>query len=584
MSRRVLNVCVALLACAALSCDELEPARARPAPIGAPERGAAPPSPAPEGPKADPLGDVAASIRWLDQGWSKEQIDRWYTTPQGSELMPYRMFMALEQAEGAALLRDVENMQRLRFLTGYESPRNPDGLPVGLVKDGESIGMTCAACHTNQINYQGVGLWIDGGPAMADFNGFMEGLVAAIEATLRDATKFERFAARVLGDGASEEAKRALHAELKQVYKVRASALKVNHAEVPAGYARLDAFGRIINKALRLADARNGSPSDAPVSYPFLWDTPQHDYVQWNGFAANIGLGPLQRNVGQIIGVFGSIELDVENAAARGYPSSANIPNLIELESLARSLQSPVWPEDVLPKLDERLLARGETIYAEQCERCHQRIDRASPTRRVVAQMIGLESIGTDPRAASSIITAGGLSGALAGQKEEITEGRVIGPQLLGLQAISNLIAGVLRGNMAGETGQKIAALARAGASSSLPAKQGDYPRDPKNPLASLLAYKARSLNGVWATAPFLHNGSVPTLDDLLRSPEQRPARFWVGRLEFDPARVGFVSEAFPGGYEFDTSKPGNSNAGHTYGTTLSDPDRAALLEFLKSL
>ncbi len=580
MRRRALSVCVALLSCATLSCDAAERARARAAPASSPT----PTEAAPDVSRSDPLGDAAASIRWLDQGWSKEQIDRWYTTPQGSRLMPYRMFMALEQADRPALLRDAENMRRLRFLTGYESPRNPDGLPVGFVKDGESIGMTCAACHTGQINYKGVGLWIDGGPAMADFNGLMEALVAAMEATLRDAAKFGRFAARVLGDEASEEARRALRAELKRVHGVRASALAANRAATPAGYARLDAFGRIINKALRLADPRNGSPSDAPVSYPFLWDTPQHDYVQWNGFAANVGLGPLQRNVGQIIGVFGDIELDVERAATRGYASSANIPSLIELEALARSLQSPVWPQDVLPALDEQLLARGETIYAARCERCHQRIDRASPTRRVVAQMIGLESIGTDPRAASNIVTAGGRSGALEGQREKITEGRELGPQLLGLQAISNLIAGVLRGNMTGETGEKIAALARAGASSEMLTKQGDYPRDPNNPLASLLAYKARSLNGVWATAPYLHNGSVPTLADLLRPPEQRPARFWVGRLEFDPARVGFVSAAFPGGYEFDTSAPGNSNAGHSYGTALSEPDRAALLEFLKSL
>jgi mono/diheme cytochrome c family protein len=78
--------------------------------------------------------------------------------------------------------------------------------------------------------------------------------------------------------------------------------------------------------------------------------------------------------------------------------------------------------------------------------------------------------------------------------------------------------------------------------------------------------YRTNDLRGLWATAPYLHNGSVPTLDDLLKPAAQRPAT-WM--------RDGFL---------VDTTVLGNSNQGHEFGTTLSDSDKAALVAYLKSL
>jgi hypothetical protein len=125
--------------------------------------------------------------------------------------------------------------------------------------------------------------------------------------------------------------------------------------------------------------------------------------------------------------------------------------------------------------------------------------------------------------------------------------------------------------------------------------KSGSYtPDTTAAPFASLLAYKGRPLNGIWATAPYLHNGSVPTLYDLLlpASPKPddpkdmvyRPKTFIVGSRELDTKKVGFKSAGYPG-FLFDTSVPGNSNAGHDYGNRkLSEQDRLDLVEFMKSL
>jgi mono/diheme cytochrome c family protein len=98
--------------------------------------------------------------------------------------------------------------------------------------------------------------------------------------------------------------------------------------------------------------------------------------------------------------------------------------------------------------------------------------------------------------------------------------------------------------------------------------------------------YVAVPLDGVWLRAPYLHNGSVPSLADLLEPPERRPSQFWRGYDVYDPVSVGFVSsgsEARRIGTVHDTSKPGNGNAGHTYGAALAPEQKRALLEFLKT-
>jgi mono/diheme cytochrome c family protein len=98
--------------------------------------------------------------------------------------------------------------------------------------------------------------------------------------------------------------------------------------------------------------------------------------------------------------------------------------------------------------------------------------------------------------------------------------------------------------------------------------------------------YASPPLDGIWLRAPYLHNGSVPSLADLLETPDQRPKLFWRGYDLYDQEKVGFVTsgpEAERFGFRFDTSVPGNSNGGHLWGVELSPDEKKALVEFLKT-
>ena len=116
------------------------------------------------------------------------------------------------------------------------------------------------------------------------------------------------------------------------------------------------------------------------------------------------------------------------------------------------------------------------------------------------------------------------------------------------------------------------------------------------------LAYKARPLNGIWATAPYLHNGSVPNLYQLLLPADQRMTRFNVGHRDFDPVAVGFITDPHPLGFEFRVADKqgnpitGNANTGHSgkqhtqtrdsngVWRDFTEEERWALVEYLKTL
>lgn len=523
-----------------------------------------------------PVPNTAGRVVNLAQNWSEEQQQWFWFTSQGSRILPYDWYLALEQAGNTELFRSDAHMDELRFLLEKPGPANPDGLPVGFAKDtdaqgGAWVGLTCSACHTGQVNYKGTMMRIDGAPTLADHFRFSDELVAALQATATDDAKFERFARKVLGQSYTPESAQKLREELRGTAGVLNTRQNADRPKHPYGYARLDAFGAIFNQVLGadLNVPENYLTANAPVSFPFIWDTPQSDLVQWNGSAPNgeAGFGPLARNVGEILGVYGTISVQPANGL-KGYPSSARVVALGELEESLDDLWSPLWPSEILPAIDTAKAAQGQPLFQQNCAQCHALIDRTSPQRRITAVMIPAHELGTDPTMADNFVNRTGKTGPLKGYEVLPVVGPTFGEEATGFEILENVAVGAI-------LGQKAHAI-EAGIDDYLKVKRART-FDPRS-------YKARSLNGIWATAPYLHNGSVPSLWQLLQPADQRAKEFYVGSREFDPVNVGLDTAPYPGGYEFDTTLPGNSNAGHNYGTTLTDDQKWALVEYLKSL
>jgi hypothetical protein len=598
----------------------------------------------------------------VDQGWDDADRSFFYFAPQGSPILPFAYAKALEQPRSEDLFLDRAHLGELGMIFWDDPVANPEGLPIGLTVDRgrlgteAQLGMNCSACHVTEIRVGGKVALVDGGVSHFDFWRFMSELEAALRATFEDEAKFARFAARLAASDEVVKDPEQIRARLRQVLRTREDWAFRNHTPIPPGPGRVDALNVILNQvtAGMLGRPENARTPDAPVSYPFLWDAPYLEVVQYNGVVPNAGAGALGRNVGQVLGVFGEVDM-AEGTMPLGYHASVNVSHLIALEDRLETLTSPAWSdfvaEGLLPDLDPALVAQGAEVYAAECASCHEVIDREDrgDIASIKIQTFGLAEIGTDPKAALGFSAREVVAGPIEGRKMGLVVGEPFCEVTHGNAVLAHVVAGVVLSHLS-DDGHILATAAEGMITSSIhrkfselgtsirgalgfddPAEAAappDYPAliatfeakgmtpeqitaeleslsDDKTALFDELVrdhfayqgadracmevvetaqYRARPLNGIWATGPFLHNGSVPTLADLLKPAGERPAAFAVGDGEFDPATVGFVP-ADPGlAYRLDTRLEGNSNAGHEYGTGLDAARKAALLEYLKSL
>lgn len=534
---------------------------------------------------------------YLDQNWTDENQlrEKFYSTSQGSQLIPYDWFFALESAKGHKLISSQAEIEMLGYLPDYtpDPLTNPDGLPIGFVKDedpktGDWIGVNCAACHTAQFIYNNRIVRIDGAPSMGNFIKLYRTVRDSLDATLENKGKFKRFTHRL---GLDAVQSKAVRAQMEAIALELDGTIKrgVSEDHEP-GFGRVDAFSGIRNEVFQhdLGVEENFRPSIAPVSYPFLWGTPDLEAVQWTGNADN----PFGRNAGQVLGVLG--RLDLQNPATL-FESSVRRDNVFLMEQWIRQLSAPQWPEYILGEINEVAAERGRNIYNKvdasgySCAGCHALKDangqypltpasqNAFGKQFVQTKNIPIAEVGTDPSAFLTIFApdsfkTGGLAPLLGGETE------MYGPTLL-----TKIVSGAVGKLFTAEpalTPQQQAVY--SGFRIDAPGVTTPY----------MPGYKARPLDGIWATSPYLHNGSVPTLYDLLLPPTERPSSFWMGSYEFDPQLVGYVTDDFSSKYKggvnelfhFDTTRAGNYNSGHEYGTQLSHSERWDLLEFLKTL
>jgi mono/diheme cytochrome c family protein len=400
--------------------------------------------------------------------------------------------------------------------------------------------------------------------------------------------------------------------------------------------------------------AANFARQDAPVSFPPIWSTPWFSWAQYDASVQN----ELVRNAGEALGVNAKVNLreygDAQRPTFRSSVEMLNIfwferllagPHPLEGDKGFKGLLAPKWadaaklfPNDAAWKLDETLVAEGRALYRKHCVECH-RPPVSDPTDKSVwddehwVNMGGkryfnvvhltVDAIGTDRQ-----------------QARVLTERRVNLPKALGLRPIAHLNAqgacelpGEEPATTPGETLNTSFVLALMAVVDRTIAQWFDdnpkyrhLEKEMRGPrrncqnrrvfrtvrridsetarpeLAIVMHYRARPLDGVWATAPYLHNGSVPTLQDMLTPQHQRPKVFCVGSRQFDPVKVGLAGpiggpcDAYT---RFDADHLGNSNLGHSFEGTVADPkqlpngvigpeltqrERNALVEYLKTL
>ncbi len=576
---------------------------------------------------------------WLDQGWGDRERAWYHHVSQGTDTIPipYDWFMAMEQPRvtigSAGMFSDPAYLDRFGFIPSAKSETNPGGLPIGFArtaavdptngKNFDQLGFTCAACHTGRIEYNGTSMLIDGGPAITDINGFRKALGFALGLTKVDLPRFNRFAARVLGPGRT--AGQVLALKLA-VDKLVIEGFKLQIAEpsgkgnVEEGYGRLDALNRIGNEvfAAQMGDKRNWAPMSAPVAYPHIWDDAWFDWVQYNSSIEQ----PMVRNAGEAMGVRALVSYD--GRVTPQFTSTIPIDRLHEIETILAGreqptagkrftgLHSPAWPETILPRIDRTLAARGGALYQQQCASCHLPATNtdafwdspawlapnAAGQRYLRLPVIPVDTIGTDPAQAVDMknreVRVPLSFGFTRSTRTDGTAGVYAYGPALG-QAVEKVVYRWYDDHQVPQADRDRMNGYRAnGIRDTIRAPDGS--RQP--------GYKARPLNGIWATAPYLHNGAVPTLYDLLSPYAERPKSFWLGNRQFDPVKVGYVTTPLAGGFLLATVDKngktirGNSNGGHlfetltsgqaaragTIGPTLTPDERRALVEYLKTL
>jgi hypothetical protein len=209
-------------------------------------------------------------------------------------------------------------------------------------------------------------------------------------------------------------------------------------------------------------------------------------------------------------------------------PPTLDRPSIKRMEDWLLDATPPAFPYPI----DQKLAAQGKPVYEEYCARCHGKTG-SDFTGDLVGKVTPIEKIKTDRHRLDSYT-----------------------PELCANQNL--LYAG--------------------------------YGDERFSHFRKTFGYANQPLDGLWLRAPYLHNGSVPTLRDLLEYSTNRPPEFYRGYDVYEPKRVGFVwnvpEEKGRKFFHYDTRLPGNGNYGHEgkeYGTDLTAPEKDAVVEYLKT-
>lgn len=517
---------------------------------------------------------------FLDQGnkWGMSERKDFYSIDQGSWIIPYQWIVALNQPNGLPFMRD--SLSRYGYLPNAKSVKNPNGLPVGfLVAKSDLLGpqfsMTCAACHTRQITNRGFSYRIDGGPAFSDAYSFFKDLDASVGYTLANRSEFYQFQYRIQWQGMNPPSYEQVSKWYLPFHTLMTNALNQNTD--PWGIGRMDALSMIQDRVDGLQIGRpaqdyiirdNIAPANSAVRYPFIWNDAKQDFAQWAGTAVNGNYSyALQRHTLGVLGLFAFLQPQPDPSKKNGYnflsADSINFDGLGVAETLAGRIGPPQWPF----KVDASKAARGKLIYEKTCALgCHEMKQGQARPPVTDTWRTPVINAGTDTRYYDVLRRTSASSGILTGFFNPVNNSGPIPAN------------GVVSFTLVNTVNQSI-----------LTQRYPQIDLTISAPIRPTGAYETRVLQGIWAAAPYLHNGSVQSLAELLKPAKDRVKSFQVGP-EYDTDNVG-IAAVQPGGAsslrvttDCTSINSGNSNCGHEFGVWLSPAQKEDLLEYLKNL
>lgn len=550
----------------------------------------------------------------ITNGLSNVDRASFYNLDYGIQYLPTNVFLSLKRASNDTVPRVMDELffdhsERFGLLPNYINPNSP--LPIGITQSIDKSyapmsGINCASCHSSIIsNNKNQFFLIDGAGSRFQIDVFIGEMLKSVVATLINPVEFEAFFERYqiranINNISKEDTSsiQSLPEVVKTSYTSGDISKLINNTNIqniqsgktttltvgsypteqqlssragmyvylvkrfiylfsltkygtnPSGSLVADSGPGRSNPwmptKMMLADKYLHSKNSykivgGPINTPFMWDTNRQHWIFLLGNTNSM----LERHIAQGVALLSDFNPTT-------FDTTLSIKNINTISQYVNKIQAPTWPEDILGPIDTELANRGKEIFKEQCLSCH---DPKLNNQNTASAYYNYIDAGTDPNYYN-------------GQIEKID----------GKDLFSNIITPFMS-----KIKSTIAINEHITDLSSY-----EYNRSPavwKGPISNSII--AKPLMGVWATPPYLHNGSVPTIRDLLNPDYMRPKSFYIGGFVYNSIDLGYTEDkALPYVFEFKTNCEkcvGNSNMGHNYGVNLPFEDKSALIEFLKS-
>lgn len=571
-------------------------------------------SPTPVYPVSRPLQYLPGSSfdPTITNGLSNLDRDEYYSMDYGLQYLPTHVLLSLKRATSDTIPRVMDELffdrpERFGLLPNYVNPNIP--LPIGVTSSTDTdyvpmSGINCSACHTTMIsNKNNQFFLVDGGSSRFQIDVFLGEMLKSVIATLLNPVEFEAFYDRYqirTGEVDRNPADKSLASSIKTsittsdtaALETTLNALPQQHqagknttltsAAYPTWTQLSTRTGMYVYLTRRfvylfslakygtnpagstvaasgpgranpwqptksmLADKYLHSKNTykvagGPINIPFMWDHNRQHLVFLLGNTNSM----VERNMAQSIALLADFNPTT-------FETTTSIKRLEIVSQYARRAKPPTWPENILGPIDQNLATQGKEIFKKECLSCHN--PHTTDTATASANYAYLD-VGTDPD-------------YYYGQIEQL-DGKdlfadILTPFMTHVKGAASIIEGI----------PDISAY-----------EQGRTPVIWKGPSSNAII--AKPLMGVWATPPYLHNGSIPTIRDLLNPAFMRPSTFHIAGYVYNTHDLGYTEDpTLPYGFDFHVHClvcDGNLNTGHEYGTQLSSAEKDALIEFIKS-